>query len=116
MADCRVIDGNYSQLLPQRLARATGFIFLDICTPLSLCRYIQRSLARRGPIGALEGGKDSVKWDVLKHIVITTPRNQKRYAELQETIALLARTAFLEMNLEGHPPSIRRGHWPVSAS
>ena len=88
MADRWVIDGNYSQLLPQRLARATGFILLDIPTPLSLFRYIRRTLARRGRIGALEGGKDSVKWDVLKHIAITTPRNRKRYAELQRTIEL----------------------------
>ena len=88
MADRWVVDGNYSQLLPQRLARATGFILLDISTPLSLFRYIRRSLARRERIGALEGGKDSVKWDVLKHIAITTPRNRKRYAELQHTIEL----------------------------
>ena len=88
MADRWVVDGNYSELLPQRFARATGFILLDISTPLSLFRYIRRSLTRRGRIGALEGGKDSVKWDVLKHIAITTPRNRKRYAELQHTIEL----------------------------
>ena len=83
-----VVDGNYSRLLPQRLARATGFILLDISTPLSLLRYIRRSLARGKRIGALEGGKDSVKWDMLKHIVITSPRNRRRYAELQHTIEL----------------------------
>ena len=83
-----VVDGNYSQLLPQRLSRATGFILLDVPTPLSLLRYIRRSLVRRGRIGALEGGKDSVKWGMLKHIAITTPNNRKRYAELQHTIAL----------------------------
>ena len=88
MADRWVVDGNYSELLPQRFARATGFILLDISTPLSLFRYIRRSLTRRGRIGALEGGKDSVKWDVLKHIAIATPRNRKRYAELQHTIEL----------------------------
>lgn len=83
-----VVDGNYSRLLPQRLARATGFILLDIPTPLSLFRYLRRSLVRRGRIGALEGGKDSVKWNMLKHIAITTPQNRKRYAELQHTIEL----------------------------
>jgi adenylate kinase family enzyme len=87
-ADRWVVDGNYSQLLPQRLARATGFILLDISTPLSLFRYIRRSLVRRGRIGGLEGGKDSVKWDVLKHIAIATPKNRKRYAKLQHTIEL----------------------------
>ena len=49
-----VVDGNYSKLLPQRLAGATGFILLDICTPLSLFRYTRRSLGHRGRIGALE--------------------------------------------------------------
>jgi adenylate kinase family enzyme len=88
MADRWVLDGNYSQLLPQRLARATGFILLDVSTLLSLFRYIRRSLIRRGRIGALEGGKDSVKWDVLKHIAITTPRNRKHYADLQQAIDL----------------------------
>jgi adenylate kinase family enzyme len=83
-----VIDGNYSQLLPQRLERATGFILLDIPTPLSLFRYIRRCLFRGGRLGSLEGGKDSVKWNMLRHIAFTTPRNRKRYAELQRTVEL----------------------------
>ena len=83
-----VIDGNYSQLLPQRLARATGFILLDISTSLSLFRYIRRSLVRRGRIGALEGGKDSVKLDMLRHIAITTPGNRSRYAEIQQRLEI----------------------------
>ncbi len=81
-----VIDGNYSQLLPQRLARATGFILLDISAPLSLLRYIRRSLLSRGRSGALEGGKDSVKWNMLRHITTTTLENRRRYARLLETI------------------------------
>ena len=83
-----VIDGNYSQLLPQRLARATGWILLDISTPLSLVRYLRRSLSSRGRIGAIEGGKDSVKWNMLRHITSTTRKNRNRYAELQHTIEL----------------------------
>ena len=82
------MDGNYSQLLPQRLSRATGFILLDISAPLSLLRFIWRTLVPRGRIGALEGGKDSLKWDMLKHIAITTPKNRKRYADLQHGIEL----------------------------
>ena len=83
-----VIDGNYSQLLPQRLERATGFILLDVSTPLSLLRYIRRCLFRRGRIGSLEGGRDSVKWQTLKHIAIATRVNRKRYAELQRRVEL----------------------------
>ena len=83
-----VMDGNYSRLLPQRLARATGFILLDVPTALSLFRYIRRCLLRHSRVGALEGGKDSIKWDMLKHLTITTPKNRKRYAALQRTVTL----------------------------
>ncbi len=83
-----VIEGNYSRLLSQRLARATGFILLDISTPLSLFRYIRRSLVRRGRAGALEGGMDSVKLNMLKHIAITTSGNRRRYAELHQRVEL----------------------------
>ena len=83
-----VIDGNYSRLLPQRLARATGLILLDVSTPRSLLRYVRRSLSRRGRVGGLAGDRDSVKWDVIRHIAVTTRANRKRYAELQRTVAL----------------------------
>lgn len=83
-----VIDGNYSELLPQRLARATGFILLDVPAPLSLFRYIRRSLLQRSRIGGLEGGRDSIKWEMLRHIMITAPRNRRRYAELLRTTEL----------------------------
>jgi adenylate kinase family enzyme len=83
-----VIDGNYSKLLPQRLSLATGFILLDVSAPLSLYRYIRRSLSSHARIGALEGGQDSVKWSMLKHIVVATPRNRKRYASLYKAVDL----------------------------
>lgn len=83
-----VMEGNYSRLLPQRLMRATGFILLDISTPLSLYRYIRRCLFRSGRIGALAGGKDSVKWEMIRHIAITTRKNRERYSELLPTIEL----------------------------
>ena len=83
-----VIDGNYSQLLPQRLARATGFILLDISTARSLSRYVWRSLFQRDRAGNLEGGHDSVKWSMLKHLAVTTRKNRERYAELISTIQL----------------------------
>jgi adenylate kinase family enzyme len=73
-----VMDGNYSRLLPQRLKRATGVIHLDISTITSLFRYLRRSWFERERIGALEGGQDSVKWDMIRHIAITTPKNRER--------------------------------------
>lgn len=88
LADRWVIDGNYSKLMPQRLARATGLIVLDVPTLVSLMRYVRRSLLERDRQGALEGSRDSVKWNMIRHIVITTPSNRRRYAELFEQSTL----------------------------
>jgi adenylate kinase family enzyme len=83
-----VMDGNYSRCLPQRLARATGLILLDIPTMTSLFRYLRRSWFERSRIGALEGGQDSVKWDMLRHITVTTRENRRRYAALFDRTSL----------------------------
>lgn len=77
-----VMDGNYSSCLPQRLARATGLILLDLSTPLSLWRYARRTWFERDRRGALDGGRDSVKWSMIRHIAVATPPNRKRYAQL----------------------------------
>ena len=73
------MDGNYSIGMPQRLQRATGLILLDISTPLSLLRYFRRTLFEKERRGGLEGGRDSIKWDMIHHIVVATPKNRKRY-------------------------------------
>jgi adenylate kinase family enzyme len=83
-----VIDGNYSWLFPQRLARATGIILLDVPTIVSLYRYLRRCWFERDRKGALEGGQDSVKWDMIRHIVITTRGNRRRYRDMFEGLTL----------------------------
>ncbi|MDR0219536.1 MAG: AAA family ATPase [Enterobacteriaceae bacterium] len=83
-----VIDGNYTRCLPQRLSRATGVILLDISTSSSLLRYINRTLFQRKRYGALEGNKDSIKWDMLHHIVVVTPKSRKCYATMFEQLAI----------------------------
>lgn len=83
-----VMDGNYSICMPQRLARATGVILLDVPTTTSLLRYFRRTLFQRdGRIGALEGGRDSIKWEMIHHIALTTPANRKRYAAMLEEMS-----------------------------
>ena len=67
-----VMDGNYTRCLPQRLARATGVILLDVPTLTSLGRYLARCWSAGARIGGLEGGRDSVKWAMLYHIAVTT--------------------------------------------
>jgi adenylate kinase family enzyme len=72
------MDGNYSRLLPSRLARATGVIRLELPTVVSLYRYVRRSWFERGRVGGLDGGRDSVKWVMIHHIAVTTRRNRRR--------------------------------------
>jgi len=83
-----VMDGNYSFCMPQRLRRATGLILLDISTASSLQRYFRRTLFEKDRLGALEGGRDSVKWDMIHHIAVTTPRNRKKYQSMFEELDL----------------------------
>lgn len=83
-----VMDGNYSVCLPQRLRRATGLILLDISTPASLFRYFRRTLFETRRHGALEGGRDSVKWDMIHHIAVVTPRNRERYSAMFDELDL----------------------------
>lgn len=83
-----VIEGNYSRLLPQRLERATGFILLDVPTTISLYRYVRRCWFERDRRGALEGGRDSVKWDMIRHIVVATRANRSRYRSMIDGISL----------------------------
>lgn len=83
-----VIEGNYSRLLPQRLERATGLVLLDVPTTTSLYRYIRRCWFERDRRGALEGGRDSVKWDMIQHIVVATRANRSRYRDMIDGITL----------------------------
>jgi adenylate kinase family enzyme len=88
LGDAWVIDGNYSRCMPQRFRRATGIILLDISTPLSLFRYARRCLSERTRTGALEGGRDGIKWAMIHHIAVVTPGNRRRYAELYRQLRL----------------------------
>ena len=83
-----VMDGNYSRCLPQRLARATGVILLDVPTLTSLMRYLARCWSAGDRIGGLEGGRDSVKWAMLHHITVTTRGNRRRYRAIADTTDL----------------------------
>jgi adenylate kinase family enzyme len=83
-----VIDGNYSKCLSQRLRHATGLILVDSSTPASLFRYVRRTISGSGRPGALEGGKDSLKLNMIHHIAVVTPRNRMRYLDLFQQVSL----------------------------
>lgn len=82
LGDRWAMDGNYSRLLPQRLRRATGLILLDVPTTTSLYRYVRRCWFERDRRGALEGGRDSVKWEMIRHIAFATRANRARYRKM----------------------------------
>jgi adenylate kinase family enzyme len=91
------MDGNYSSLMPSRAARATGIILICDNRWANLARYVRRCLFERNRPGGLEGGLDSVKWDMVHWILVTSPANLKRYRiELPQT-----GLPFLEIH--GHP-------------
>lgn len=77
-----VMDGNYSRCMQQRFARSTGVILLDVSTVTSLVRYLRRSWGKRDRIGGLDGGADSVKWDMIRHIVGAGRENRRRYRSM----------------------------------
>lgn len=79
--DAWVMDGNYSALLPERLARATGAIVLDDNRWLRLMRYFRRTLFERRRAGSLEGHKDSLKWLMIKWVLVGSRYNGSKYRD-----------------------------------
>lgn len=65
--DCRVFDGNHSRSIPNRMARADHFIFLDLPTYLRLWRVLSRTIrywGRPRPDMA-EGCPERFNWEFL---------------------------------------------------
>jgi adenylate kinase family enzyme len=88
LLDSWAMDGNYTStdghsgaLMPNRLKRATGIILLGDNRWTSLARYFRRTLFQGQRAGALEGALDSVKWEMIRWIMVNSPRNLARYRE-----------------------------------
>jgi len=81
------MDGNYSVLLPQRFARATGVIVIDDHFLRRYVRYFNRTLFQANRIGDLEGNRDSIKWNMV-HWLWTTRNSAPRYREFAEQSGL----------------------------
>ncbi|MBU1304275.1 MAG: AAA family ATPase [Alphaproteobacteria bacterium] len=77
LADAWAMDGNYTELMPQRFARATGVIVIDDHFLKRYLRYFRRTLFQRQRIGGLPGSRDSVKWMMIAWIWKT--RNASKY-------------------------------------
>ncbi len=77
------MDGNYTRLMPQRLARATGIILLYDSHWANFRRYLWRTLFQKDRVGALPGNRDSIKWQMVHWILVVQP---KRIAADQERV------------------------------
>lgn len=79
-----IIEGNYSRLLPSRLTRATGIIWLDMTRWAGLLGYIQRSLGRHR-YGRVVGAPEHVNLKMLRYILLEQPRKRTELQTLVET-------------------------------
>ena len=78
-----IIEGNYSFLMPERFAQATAIIWLDFSRWGSAYRFVKRSLQNnKNRAGNLEGAIQQFNLNMLKHILITVPKNKVRYQNL----------------------------------
>lgn len=84
-ADGWVMDGNYQGLFPKRLARTTGIILLTDSRWAGLARYFRRTLFERKRAGALEGNRDSIKWQMIHWIVFASPPKIATYRRAMST-------------------------------
>lgn len=82
-----VMDGNYSVLLPQRFARATGVIIVDDHYARRFGRYLKRTLFETRRAGSLEDNRDSLNW-VMVHWIWKTRNSVGRYAGLAKATGL----------------------------
>jgi adenylate kinase family enzyme len=76
-----VMDGNYSAVSPCRFERATGIILLGTGRWAALGRYLIRTLAQSRRVGSLDGGKDSLKWEMVRWILIEQPKRRDGFVK-----------------------------------
>lgn len=97
-----VIEGNYSALMPQRLARATSIILLGGGTRwANFRRYLWRTLFQKsGRVGALEGSRDSIKWEMVRWILLVQPtrRNSARERLRASGLPMVEISSMRELN------------------
>ncbi len=84
-----VMEGNYTRLMPQRLARATGAILITSNHWLRFTRYLKRTLLNSANrAGHLEGAKDSIKWEMVQWILVKTRDSGAKYAKILQASEL----------------------------
>src|SRR5690606_23430006 len=97
-----VMDGNYSSLMTNRLARATGIVLLLDNRYANFGRYLRRTLFQRARAGHLEGARDSLKWTMIHWILVRAPGRRGSYDLMAERSGLP----------HGRPHGMRRANPP----
>jgi adenylate kinase family enzyme len=94
-----VMDGNYSSIMPQRIARATGVILLGDSRWANFRRYLWRTLFQKDRVGSLAGNKDSVKWEMINWILFVQPpkRAQDRARLVATGLPLIELSSMAEL-------------------
>lgn len=86
-SDAWIMEGNYTGLVARRLERATGVILISSSRWLRLLRYFERVFA--GPehrLGAVEGSKERINWEMIHLILFKSPGKAHQYAKrMRET-------------------------------
>jgi adenylate kinase family enzyme len=83
-----VVDGNYSKLLPPRLARATGMILLDASAGASLVRYVKRTWGSEDRVGGLDGSTEKLNWEMFRFILTSEQVNRRRNRDVFDELDL----------------------------
>lgn len=71
-----VMDGSYSKVMKQRIARATGIIVLDETLLTRTLRYIRRTLSPASRVGALDGNKDHLTLEMFRWLWKTRNKSE----------------------------------------
>lgn len=78
-----VIEGNYSFLMKERFAQATGIIWLDFNVAGALLRYIKRTIKNSdNRPGNLPGATKQFSWAHIHYMVFEAPKKRKSYKML----------------------------------
>jgi len=82
-----IIEGNYSICMSPRFANATSVIWLDYHVGIAAINYIKRCLGLYTErIGKLPGSSKEFDFRLLKHILLTYPKNRLHYRNLLQNI------------------------------
>jgi len=97
LEDAWVMDGNYSAIMPQRYARATGIVMIDDHFLNRYIRYFRRTLFQQQRIGGLVGGRDSVKWEMIAWIWKTRDASKYRRMGFQSGLPMVTCHSLAEL-------------------